>query len=202
MKTVRITCAGCGVNFNKPNNEYQRCLRRKYSQFFCSRDCRKKYQKRNSTKKIGECPNCGKTTVGKKFCNHSCSSSYNNSLREKVVNLCEVCGIEINKRNKFCKKHKEDRWTHKTIGELRLRYGRAGDQFPIVRWHARKVAKGFGILDKCVVCGYTNHVETAHRFPLSKYTDDTLIGDINTKDNLIGLCPNHHWEFDHGIIFL
>jgi predicted restriction endonuclease len=22
---------------------------------------------------------------------------------------------------------------------------------------------------------------------------------VNSLDNLVGLCPNHHWEFDHGL---
>jgi hypothetical protein len=25
---------------------------------------------------------------------------------------------------------------------------------------------------------------------------------VNSLDNLVGLCPNHHWEFDHGLLQL
>jgi hypothetical protein len=23
---------------------------------------------------------------------------------------------------------------------------------------------------------------------------------VNSLDNLVGLCPNCHWEFDHGLL--
>jgi predicted restriction endonuclease len=23
---------------------------------------------------------------------------------------------------------------------------------------------------------------------------------VNAESNLVPLCPNHHWEFDHGLI--
>jgi predicted HNH restriction endonuclease len=25
---------------------------------------------------------------------------------------------------------------------------------------------------------------------------------VNALDNLVGLCPNCHWEFDHGLLQL
>lgn len=31
----------------------------------------------------------------------------------------------------------------------------------------------------------------------SDFDDDVLIKEINNINNLIGLCPNHHWEFDN-----
>ena len=32
----------------------------------------------------------------------------------------------------------------------------------------------------------------------NKAEADQLISEINNIDNLIALCPNHHWEFDHS----
>jgi predicted restriction endonuclease len=55
---------------------------------------------------------------------------------------------------------------------------------------------------RCEICGYTNHVEVAHIKPVSEFSDDTPISEINNPDNLIGLCPNHHWEFDNGLLKL
>ena len=54
----------------------------------------------------------------------------------------------------------------------------------------------------CLFCGYQNHIEVAHIKAVSEFDDDVLISEINSSDNLIGLCPNHHWEFDHGILKL
>lgn len=53
---------------------------------------------------------------------------------------------------------------------------------------------------KCAICGYTNHVEVAHIKAVSEFSNDTPIFTINSITNLIGLCPNHHWEYDNGIL--
>ena len=46
-------------------------------------------------------------------------------------------------------------------------------------------------------CGYAKHVEVAHRKDVSSFPDSALISEINDLTNLVGLCPLHHWEFDH-----
>ena len=45
---------------------------------------------------------------------------------------------------------------------------------------------------KCAICGYDKHVEIAHIKPVSDFTDSCTIAEINSIDNLIALCPNHH----------
>ena len=50
----------------------------------------------------------------------------------------------------------------------------------------------------CIVCGYDKTYEVAHIKAVSDFDDDVLISEINNINNLIALCPNHHWEFDHG----
>lgn len=42
----------------------------------------------------------------------------------------------------------------------------------------------------------------AHIKAVSEFSDDTLISEINDINNLVGLCPNHHWEYDHGLLNL
>ena len=53
---------------------------------------------------------------------------------------------------------------------------------------------------KGAICGYDKHYEIAHIKPVSDFEDDALITEINSIDNLIALCPNHHWEFDNGLL--
>lgn len=52
----------------------------------------------------------------------------------------------------------------------------------------------------CQKCGYTLHVELAHIKPVASFSVETKIGDINSPDNLVVLCPNCHWEFDNGYL--
>ena len=34
------------------------------------------------------------------------------------------------------------------------------------------------------------------------FDDNNTIAEINDISNLIGLCPNHHWEYDNGLLDL
>ena len=70
-----------------------------------------------------------------------------------------------------------------------------------VRSFNRSWNKGL-LLYPCQVCGYKNHIELAHIKPVSSFEDDALISTINDPSNILVLCPNHHWEFDNGLIKL
>lgn len=52
-------------------------------------------------------------------------------------------------------------------------------------------------LEPCRHCGYDKHVELAHIKPISEYSIDATLGEINSEENIIPLCPNCHWEFDN-----
>lgn len=69
-----------------------------------------------------------------------------------------------------------------------------------VRSRAKSIAKQNNLLDKCYNCGYNKHVECCHIKDISEFTKDSLLSIINSKNNLIGLCPNCHWEFDNDLL--
>lgn len=71
-----------------------------------------------------------------------------------------------------------------------------------IRKDACNVFKASGKEYKCIICGYSNHVDIAHIKPVSEFNDNDLISDINNINNLVALCPNHHWEFDAELINL
>lgn len=62
---------------------------------------------------------------------------------------------------------------------------------------ARKIYQNSDKPKKCIVCGYDKHYEVAHIKAVSEFNDDTFISEINDINNLIALCPNHHWEYDN-----
>ena len=41
-----------------------------------------------------------------------------------------------------------------------------------------------------------------HIKPLADFPDMATTAEINHPDNLLWLCRNHHWEFDHGLLVL
>ena len=53
--------------------------------------------------------------------------------------------------------------------------------------------------EKCVKCGYNLHIEICHMKSVASFQKQALIKEINERKNLIGLCPNCHWEFDSGL---
>lgn len=68
--------------------------------------------------------------------------------------------------------------------------------------HAYLVFKQSGKSEVCACCGYDKYVEICHHQSVSSFPDDALIITINDISNLIPLCRNHHWEFDHGLLSL
>jgi predicted restriction endonuclease len=73
-------------------------------------------------------------------------------------------------------------------------------KFAEVRGHARKAHAH--LLKRCQVCGYDNHVELAHIIALSKWPLSATLNEVNAAGNILLLCPNHHWEFDNGLLRL
>ncbi len=51
---------------------------------------------------------------------------------------------------------------------------------------------------ECAICSYNKHIEIAHIKGVSEFSDDSLVSEINDINNLVALCPNHHWEFDNN----
>ncbi len=154
-----------------------------------------------------ECVMCGKTTTNPKFCSNSCAAKYNNQhfpKREKKVRewTCTKCGNPTTERRKFCDdctpRHYD--WLDKTIGEC----SRDGyyQMYRTIRALARRLYRESGRPLHCWVCGYTDYVEICHIQPISSFDKNTLIREVNHPENLVALCPNHHWEFDHGRIQL
>ena len=71
-----------------------------------------------------------------------------------------------------------------------------------IQKEARRLYFDNNAFPKCEICGYTNHVEVAHIKAVSEFSNDISISEINALSNLVGLCPNHHWEYDNGILTL
>jgi hypothetical protein len=131
------------------------------------------------------------------FCNRSCSTSFNNKKtpkRKPTINYCESCGDEASPQRKYCsdcnKRINRVDWSKMTYGEVT---GKAKYQ---KNARVRQLARVEFTKDdsKCESCGYDKHVEVHHKKEISSHSDDTLITEINSKDNIMILCPNCHWE--------
>ncbi len=54
----------------------------------------------------------------------------------------------------------------------------------------------------CANCGYDKHVEICHVKAINSFPAETPVAVINDVANLVALCPNCHWEFDHSLLIL
>lgn len=156
------------------------------------------------------CINCGTQTDNPKFCSRSCAAKYNNVMypKRKSQKKCIVCGEPtLSHRHSRCETHwleyRNNHYKNITVGEYRskksLKNRHPSWKNSYIRNFARSWLKHLAELP-CAMCGYNKHVELCHIKPISEFTDDTLLGDVNNEDNVIQLCPNCHWEFDHNII--
>ncbi len=55
---------------------------------------------------------------------------------------------------------------------------------------------------RCTICGYDKYVELCHKKAIGTFDKKSTIAEINSVCNLAYLCPNHHKEFDLGLIEL
>jgi len=159
------------------------------------------------------CIVCQCETSNPKFCTRSCAARFNNTAfpkKKKQPHQCKKCLVPLELPRIVCNECLTT-GTKKTRDGVRVPYAfvTKGDiltddtqRFRRIRESARQVALEHGKLKACQECGYSLHVEACHVTPIKDFPDDTLLSDLNSPSNLVGLCRNHHWEFDHGHLTL
>jgi len=124
---------------------------------------------------------------------------YKNGLSSNVKKTIEtrssMLGVELN----ICLNEKNF-ILDKTKGELFKNRKNWQSARSAIQKSARSIYFDNTKFPKCKICGYTHHVEVAHIKSVSEFSENSTIREINSIDNLIGLCPNHHWEYDNGIL--
>lgn len=145
------------------------------------------------------CKYCKNLTDNPKFCSKSCAAKYNNTYFPKKVKRifrCIICDSIIGGRRKYCNTCKDHtNWKNFTLGSF--------SSYSIYQKHAKIRGYSKTILKKtnvCCACGYNKHTEICHIKPISLFNDNDTLDKINAISNLVELCPNCHWEFDHGLI--
>lgn len=151
------------------------------------------------------CLTCNTPTSNPKYCSRSCSAVASNKAvpRRKPEGNCVTCLEPIKSSRTYCKlcfQQTQIDWSAVSYADISGK--RAYQKHSRIRDLARRAIKQSGQSMTCVVCGYDKHVEVCHIKAISKYSIDTKISEINHPDNLVLLCPNHHWELDYGDLVL
>ena len=140
----------------------------------------------------------------KKFCNKTCSGRFNlrtrratgfvATPRSRSFNPCADCGDLIIRDDRSVRKFCTLCWNAKSLAFK----SKSESSHSEIRGHARAIAKTLDQTCKC--CGYAKHIEVCHITPVAAFNDSSLLSEINKLSNLVILCRNHHWEFDHNLL--
>jgi YHS domain-containing protein len=220
MKVISLSCKWCKRKFKRRAASHKSNLSRGRTSFFCSISCKQNWNSHNRNKPVALlCSFCGekitrsqkdvrRSTSGLFFCNPSCANKHRQKDRYRI---CELCGGKIyraKRGRKHCDNCKADvaesllKIPSLTKRELFNSRGSWQSARSAIRKDASRVYDQSNKEKACIVCGYDKAVDIAHRKPVSKFSDDTRVSEINDISNLAALCKNHHWEFDHGTLEL
>ena len=94
---------------------------------------------------------------------------------------------------------KSHRLDEKTLAEA-IQGRTDANRYTGIRGNAHTIYKRSGKPKVCAICGYSKHIEICHIKDIAEFSLNTPIAEINSPNNLVALCPNHHWEFDHDLL--
>lgn len=156
-----------------------------------------------------KCKYCNVDTTNPKFCSKSCAATWNNKFfikrkRNKKNYTCKICSKDTGSyRKSYCSidcDPTKTNYSKVTIGDIKKKYKTFWESHAVIRDHSRRSYKNAISDHSCQSCGYDKHIEVCHIKSLASFPDETTIDIVNSLDNLIGLCPNCHWEYDKGLL--
>ena len=137
----------------------------------------------------------------RKFCNRKCSFECSHAAGKmgrkapRKLRICASCDSALTTyATKFC----TSCWKAKCVATHMRTKGDSSHRE--IRNHAVYVAKHRPRV--CISCGYNKFAETAHIRPVADFPATATFAEINHPTNLVMLCPNCHWEFDHQMMSL
>lgn len=145
----------------------------------------------------------------KKFCTSSCAAKYNNVLYPKKIKTIKVKIPRLKKpkieRVKIIKEKVSLKRTLEGLnkGEFFKKASNWQSARSSIQRHARRTYNESDKPKQCKVCEYKLHYQVCHVKSVSSFPDEAdIVNEINHIENLMALCPNHHWEYDEGILII
>ncbi len=175
-----VKCSCCGKQFDKQPCEMKKS---KSGKHFCSRSC--------SAKVVGV--GLPRNPPVDRVCK-ACGKTYHTAYGHRSRSFCKECGL-----------NGQDWYKNKTLREYQERDSVKVLHVSSRNAHIRNFARSWNKHLKehpCQNCGYSKHIEFCHIKAVSSFNSDTLLGEVNSSENIVILCRNCHWELDHGDLTL
>ena len=190
-------CRECGELIPVPNGIKVQFVRVKR---FCNRSCANRFNNREVSRRRPK---------GYTGSMHRRASDSPNRIKPSTCVRCGRTTYSRDGRRKFCVDCYKlfrfpggVRFADLTKGDLFARRSNWQSARNSIRLHAQQTFIQSGRPAECFVCKYATHVDIAHRRAVSDFPETTTMKEINDISNLVPLCPNHHWELDHGLLQL
>lgn len=174
-----VECKKCATKFDK-----RECDIKRTKNNFCTKSCAAQFNnlgKQKNPPRIRICKNCGNnfTNIGKRrgtiLCKE-CAERHNTK-----INYYKSCTI-LQYHSLPSVKNKHPSWLNAHVRNFARSWNKHLTKLP------------------CQKCGYTFHVELCHIKAIKSFGPEDILGVINSPENLLVLCRNHHWEFDNSIL--
>lgn len=126
------------------------------------------------------------------------------SFKPKGSLFCKYCTGELKRpegKSRVHLKGKRDFILNSTIDDYLKNYA-TNTKATSIRRLARVFMAETKIEKKCKICGFDDYVELCHIKPIKDFDKEAKIKEVNSLDNLVYLCPNHHKLLDIGKIKL
>jgi hypothetical protein len=199
-------CKFCGQVISVPDHAKVTDIRRKT---FCNQSCAASY---NNNFKNGRKTGRHRQVPSNGFCER-CGDEVNYQVRAdrsggfRKVRFCKECRVIVGHETQLQNKKEQGVLTWDLVSEMTkkelLDYYKGSPYWFKVKMtgHAQTIWRHTKRPNVCVVCGF-EHINISHIKDVRDFDMETKIGAINSPDNLVGLCPNHHWLFDRGLLKL
>jgi len=138
------------------------------------------------------CLECGKEftpTMGlNKICSEECRMNRKNRKRRKSkqIRKCIWCEEEFeaaDHRKKYC--------SVKCKRSFQSKFRKDH----VLRNRVKRIGFKKLLPNECEICGFSRVIQYAHIVSVKD-------GGVEERDNLLALCPNHHWLYDHNELYL
>lgn len=220
-KALEVFCAGCDSKIIKERKRIQAAVKNNTS-MFCSIACMAETKSKQVTTEH-LCGRCSKKVLRTRselakvdavYCSQSCAAKMNNAKFVKRVRIYPdrfcLCGAKVLPQSNQCKpcwmaektESSYDRLTLVTLFDYKSNSRNESYRYyNKIRQDARCLAtKHYNMVKECQHCGYSIAVELAHIRALSTFPDSATGAEMNARENLVYLCPNHHKEQEKGLI--
>jgi hypothetical protein len=193
-------CLNCGKVIDVGPTERPSVVKK--TRKFCSQSCSATYTNSRKPKreavKTGNCERCGTQIRFRER-----RRSYKGSVKQGYVRVrfCNDFRVVAQHETQLENNKKKgvltwDLVSKMTKKELLDHYNGSPYWFKVRSTsHAQTLWRRAKRPNICQVCGF-EHINICHIKDVREFDGNALMGEINSPDNLVGLCPNHHWLLD------